>query len=304
MNHISTFKKFINEQEEKNKGSQEKNASAFGDFMKDAAQIFKDAGFGDFSGEITSDDGVGWGGRIEASGENKVPSAEEVKKGVDAVNAAMDRHGITDKKMRASIQGVIGKESGWVPKNEHPYNNTSNDRIRELFGKRVQGLSDGELNTLKSDTDKFWDRVYGPNDPTGASQKMGNTNPGDGSKYLGRGFNGITFKSGYQKMQEIYNKSNKLGKSVDFVANPDALNDIDVAAEVAVLYFLEGLKNPRVKSMYGSNDPNGFPDKDSALKAVFHVNAGLGKDLTSSHFQKTLAKSVDFRDDMLSKNMV
>jgi hypothetical protein len=63
-------------------------------------------------------------------------------------------------------------------------------------------------------------------------------------------------------------------------------------------------KNPKVKSLYGSNDPNGFPDKDSALKAVFHVNGGLGTNLNSPIFQETLAKSTSFRDDMLAKNMV
>jgi hypothetical protein len=55
--------------------------------------------------------------------------------------------------------------------------------------------------------------------------------------------------------------------------------------------------------MYGSNDPNEF-EKDNALKAVFHVNAGLGKDLNTPLFRQTLAKSTDFRDDMIDKNMV
>lgn len=304
MKHIQPFLRFINEQEDKKEKKPQPKGETFGgysDLLKSAGKILSDAGF--LSAE-QGEDGMGWGGRLQASGEYKVPTAEEVKNGVDAVNAAMDRHGITDKNMRASIQGVIGKESGWVPKNEHPYNNTSNDRIRKIFGKRVASLSDAELNSLKADPNKFWDRVYGPDDPTGASQKMGNTNPGDGGKYLGRGFNGITFKSNYEKMQKLYDSDGKLGKSINFLSNPDALNDVDVSAEVAVLYFLNGLKNPKVKSMYGSNDPNEFPDKDSALKAVFHVNAGLGNDLSSSIFQQTLAKSTDFRDDMLAKNMV
>jgi len=300
MKRISNFKEFINEQEKKPKAGQGKEVNDVGDFMKDAAKIIKDAGFGDFTGEVNPDTGNTPGG----GGNYKVPTAEDVKKGIEAVNAAMDRHGITDKNMRAAMQGVIGKESGWTPKNEQPYNTTGNDRIRKIFGKRVASLSDSELNALKADTNKFWDRVYGPDDITGASQKMGNTNPGDGGKYLGRGFNGITFKSGYEKMQELYNKNGKLGKSINFVSDPDALNDLDVAAEVAILYFVENLKSSKVKSLYGANDPNEFPDKDSALKAVFHVNSGLGTNLNSPIFQETLAKSTSFRDDMLAKNMV
>jgi predicted chitinase len=312
MKYLKKFTGFVNEQEEKKPTpSTEKpgmgsgiDTTGLADIFKNVGQIFKDAGFLPGNPDDPESGGMSWGGRLQASGQYKVPTAEDVKKGVDAVNQAMDRHGITDKNMRASIQGVIGKECGWAPKNEYPYNNTSNDRIRKVFGKRVASLSDGELNSLKSNIDKFWDRVYGPDDPTGNSQKYGNTNPGDGAKYLGRGFNGITFKSGYQKMQELYNRDGKLGRSINFLTNPDALNDLDVAAEVAVLYFIENLKNPKVKSLYGSNDPNEFPDKDSALKAVFHVNAGLGQDLSRPIFQETLAKSTDFRDDMLAKNMV
>ena len=307
MKHLKLFTPFINEQDSS------KNVVAGQDTTgtsKDVAaslsgigDLFKKYGFGDLVGGDAEGGGATWGERLQGSGA-KVPSAEDVKRGVEAVNKAMDRHEITDKNMRASIQGVIGKECGWAPQNETPYTNTSNDRIRKIFGQRVATLSDAEINTLKADPAKFWDRVYGPDDPTGASQKMGNTQPGDGQKYAGRGFNGITFKSGYERMQKIYDKDGKLGKSVNFVSNPDALNDLDVAAEVAILYFVENLKNPKVKSLYGSNDPNEFPDKDAALKAVFHVNAGLGNDLSKPIFQETLAKSTAFRDDMLAKNMV
>jgi predicted chitinase len=290
MKHLSNFNQFLNEQQDD-----------YGSFMKDAQKILKDAGF---MPDRPEEGGATWGERLQGSGQYKVPSAEDTKKGVEAVNKAMDRHGITDKNMRAAMQGVIGKESGWTPRNELSYAGTSNSRIREIFGKRVSGLSDSELDSLKKNDTKFWDRVYGPDDPTGASQKYGNTQPGDGAKYLGRGFNGITFKSNYENMQNIYNKNGKLGKSINFVSDPDALNDLDVAAEIAVIFFLEGFKHPKVKSMYGSNDPNGFSDKDAALKAVFHINAGLGKDLNTPLFRQTLAKSTDFRDDMIDKNMV
>jgi hypothetical protein len=42
------------------------------------------------------------------------------------------------------------------------YKNTSNKRIREIFGDRVKDLSDKELKELKANTHIFWDRVYGP----------------------------------------------------------------------------------------------------------------------------------------------
>lgn len=305
MKYLKKFTGFINEQDVKTDPITDPSGMASGiiDQFKKAGEIIKNAGLGDLFGNTPEGGGTTWGERLEGSGA-KVSTAEDVRKGVEVVNQAMDRHEITDKNMRASIQGVIGKECGWVPRNEIPYTNTSNDRIRKIFGKRVSTLSDAEINTIKASPANFWDRVYGPDDPTGASQKLGNTQPGDGSKYAGRGFNGITFKAGYIKMQNLYDKYGKLGRSIDFVSNPDALNDLDVAAEVAILYFIENLKNPKVKSLYGANDPNEFPNKDAALKAVFHTNAGLGNDLSKPIFQETLAKSTAFRDDMLAKNMV
>lgn len=306
---IFGFSQFVNEQE-KNKsdkgGSPEAVSQGVGDLMKDAAKMFKDAGFGDFTGDGATGAG-GPGGSssgIYSGGNYQVPSEEDVKNNIELVNKAMDRHGITDKNMRAAIQGVIGKESGWTPVNEKPYNNTSNDRIRSIFGKRMSGLSDSEINALKADEGKFWDRVYGPDDPTGRSQAQGNDQKGDGSKYKGRGFNGITFKENYKRFQDLYNKEGKLQKSVNIVSNPEQLNDPEVAAEFAVLYFVEELKNPKVKQLYGSNDPNGFSDLDTALKAVFHVNAGLGSSLTTPLAQETFAKSSSFAKDMMSKNMV
>jgi hypothetical protein len=270
--------------------------------MKDAANIIKDAGFGDFMNGAETSDPSSTG--LSGGGNYKVPTAEDIKKNVEIINNVMDKHGITDKNMRAAIQVVIGKESGWTPKNELPYTNTGNDRIRQIFGKRVAGLSDAELNALKADENKFWDRIYGPDDPTGASQKMGNTEKGDGGKYRGRGFNGITFKENYKRYQEFYDRDGKLSTSVNIVNNPEELNKPEVAAEFAILYFLDGLKNPKIKQLYGSNDPNGFKDLDTALKAIFHINAGLGSNMTTSLAQQTFAKSSSFANDMVSKNMV
>ena len=80
---------------------------------------------------------------------------------VRAVEAAMDKHGITNKFMRIAILSVIAKESGMVPKNEKGYQGTSNSRIRHIFGKRVSNMADSAISALKSNAQAFFDKMYG-----------------------------------------------------------------------------------------------------------------------------------------------
>lgn len=205
-----------------------------------------------------------------------VPEKEMVKK----VVTSLVKYGIVNPLVQKAILSVIGKESGFkINRDEVSYKNTANSNIRKIFGKRVKDLSDDELTELKANDTKFWDRVYGPDDPTGMSQKYGNTNKGDGSKYLGRGFNGITFKSGYKKYMDLLSKN---GTVADLVNNPKLLYDPEIAAEVNALYFADGLSAKVSKKKYGNDDPNDFKDFKTALKAATNANAGWGKDIEGS----------------------
>ena len=224
-------------------------------------------------------------GDSPVSGDIKYNVSGDKGKNIQVLLDTMEKHGITNPYTKVAILGVIGKESGFIPKNETPYTNTGNARIKKIFGSRVKDLSDAELTDLKKNETKFWDRVYGPDDPTGKSQKYGNTSPGDGAKYRGRGFNGITFKKNYERFQKLIDQGGKLEKSVNIVTNPDALNDIEVAAEVAILFFLEASKNPAMKSKYGVSGINEFKDKKTAIKAMANANAGWGKNMDTHPLQ-------------------
>lgn len=190
------------------------------------------------------------------------------KKNAEVVVAALNKYGIVNPLTQKAILSVIGKESGFIPQDEISYANTSNDRIRMIFGKRVSDLSDSELTSLKRDENAFWDKVYGG--------RYGNDKKGDGSKYRGRGFNGLTFKSNYKKYNRLLQEN---GVRADIVSNPDRLNDIDIAAEVNALYFLNGLTNKASKRKFSNDDPNDFTSFDKALGAAVNANAGWGKDV-------------------------
>lgn len=80
---------------------------------------------------------------------------------------------------------------------------------------------------------KYFTRMY---DVTGSrpalAHDMGNTTPGDGPRYCGRGFVQLTWKSNYAKAGV------KLG--VDLVAHPEKAMQIDIAARITREGMVEG----------------------------------------------------------------
>ena len=211
-------------------------------------------------------------------------------KNIDILKASLIKNGITNPYTISAILSTCAKESGFKPSRpEISYRNTSNRRIRNIFGRRVSGLSDEELDALKSNDSLFWDRVYGPDDPTGNSQKYGNTQRGDGEKYRGRGYNGITFKNNYKKYTDLLKKN---GIDADLVANPDKLFDPIIAAEVASLYFINAFTSKKAKDLYGIKGPNDFKDLRTAVTAAVHSNAGFGKSKASIESGENLKKAM------------
>lgn len=66
------------------------------------------------------------------------------------------------------------------------------------------------------------------------ARQMGNTNPGDGARYCGRGYVQLTWKNNYKRAGEIV--------GVDLVADPDEAMDPDIAAEI----MFAGMTDTRV----------------------------------------------------------
>jgi len=243
-------------------------------------QLFKD---GDaliklLAGEKLQDSPVNGSVTIKSS-----ISADKAKNAQAIINS-MNKHGITNPYTQKAILGVIGKECGFVPRNETSYSNTSSSRIRSIFGSRVSKMTDAQIDQLKKNDETFYNFLYGG--------RYGNS-PNEGYKYRGRGFNGITFKGIYQKMQQLLDKIGKLDRKVDIVNNPDVINDIDVAAETSVLYFLDRASAPSMYKKYGVKDINGFKDQETALKAMVNANAGWGTDLNSPFMSENLNKARD-----------
>ena len=179
-------------------------------------------------------------------GKIKTSYTGDAKKNIGILISKMIEKGITDPKAQIGLLVTIGKESGFIPKNELPYTSTPASRIRSIF-KAAKKMSDDEINTLKKDPKKFFDVIYGP---TGAGPGLGNTQPGDGSKFIGRGFNQITGRANYRKY--------------GFENNPEALNDVGNAAKAAVDFL----------GKEGGGLNNKFSSVEDAMRFFVTRNAG------------------------------
>ena len=222
-----------------------------------------------------------------AGGEVKSNFSGTKKEMVDLVIKYLNKYQITNPLIQIAILSTIGKESGFQTFKETSYKGTSPSRIRSIFGSRFSGMTDEEINKVKQDDNAFWEKVYGGE---WGEKNLGNTQPGDGAKYVGRGFNGITGRGNYKKYNDLLKKN---GVSADIITNPNLLNtDKEIAAEVNALFFKEGLANPTIKRKYGNLDPNSFKDFNTALKAAVNVNAGPANDINQGFHKETYNKAV------------
>ena len=184
----------------------------------------------------------------------------------------MDKAGITDKDAKVAILAVVSKESNFVPKSEVSYKNTSNARIRDIFGSRVPA-DDVALNALKANDEAFFNKVYGG--------RYGNA-ANEGYKYRGRGYNQLTFKGNYSSIK------NRIG--VDIVSNPDAVNKPDVASKVVIDYFLREFEKKGL-------DINNTGGSTEAFNLIFQANRGWGKTGpdTTGGYDKALSRLDGFQ---------
>lgn len=151
--------------------------------------------------------------------------------------------GFTDE-AAAAVMGVVGGESGFKTFKEASYRNTSNSRIRAIFPSKFGKMSDSKINQIKKSDEDFFNVVYGG--------MFGNA-PNEGWKYVGRGFNGITFKGNYQAAQNC--------TGISFVSNPELMEDPSNAAKALSCYF------KKVKDI---------DEFENAFREAFRQNAGPG----------------------------
>jgi len=192
-----------------------------------------------------SSDNAGGNSGDNTSNKSTIPTAsiKDLNDNENIVLKTLKEDGFTDE-AAAAVMGVVGGESGFKTFKETGYGTTSNSRIRAIFGARMNKYTDSQLDDLKKSDENFFNAVYGG--------QYGNA-PDEGYKYVGRGFNGITFKGNYQAAAKC--------TGIDFVSKPELLEDPKYAAKALSCYFKE-IKN--------------ISDFEKAFQEAFRWNAGPG----------------------------
>jgi predicted chitinase len=141
-----------------------------------------------------------------------------------AVLQAIKDKGITSKRAQANILAQVKAECGFMPRTEGNY---SAGRLLDLYGPgqtrnkvRFQSLQEAQ-DVVKQGPEAVFEKIYGG--------RMGNSLPGDGYKYRGRGYIQLTGRENYRRVGAAIGE--------DLVGNPDLANDPKVGTKI-LLNFL------------------------------------------------------------------
>lgn len=138
----------------------------------------------------------------------------------EAVIKAMLEAGITDPKEQASFMAQLDHESGGFKVLRENLNYRAS-RLKEVFSRYRNNPAAAERDA--GNPEAIANMVYGNR------SDLGNTEPGDGWKYRGRGFIQLTGRDNYTRA------SRDLG--IDLVNNPDLAETPEVAAKLAIWYW-------------------------------------------------------------------
>lgn len=159
---------------------------------------------------------------------------------------------------QANILANVKEESNFIPQTENLGRYTGKNLFNMYGGPQVgQNKSGRPLNAagniirfqsiedanalVKQGPAAVAEVIYGG--------RMGNKEPGDAYKYIGRGFIQLTGRENYEKVGKLI--------GVDLVNNPELANDPTIAAKIVPAFFKVGGKKPK-----------DLEDVDKAISAV------------------------------------
>lgn len=199
-------------------------------------------------------------------------------KNIDEIIAAFKIAGVTNPYAIIGLLCTMGKESGFENKRENMnYSyaqliNPEKSPWTTYFSKNetqkalAYNLTKGNYYGKQGGAETFSNFIYGykGSTPLGKRTKinsLGNLNWGDGWKYRGGGYNGITFKAGYEKYGKLI--------GIDLVNFPEKISEPRVAAKVAVEYYKKTISIKKLNSVTSINQ---------AIDLCIRATAGQGAD--------------------------
>ena len=178
--------------------------------------------------------------------------------GIAAIKSACAKFNITNPYMVATILGVAGGESMWKLVSEN-FNYTA-PRLLQVFPsvfKGDQALAQQYAGNPNNSLPEF---LYGYN--TAKGKGLGNTQPGDGKAFIGRGYIGLTGRGNYTKFSKLLYEKGLVSSADALLTNPEAVNDPNIAGAIVALYFLS---HPRLKNLNQNPGPGYFEEGYAAV---------------------------------------
>jgi len=173
----------------------------------------------------------------------------------------------------------IKQESGLKPIEENL--NYSVESLISLFGRHRISVSDAKKygrvdGKQKANQEMIANILYGGE---WGKENLGNTKPGDGWKYRGRGFKQITGRANYRSLSD--------DTGIDFINNPDLLLS-EVDAMVSALWFWNKHNLNSLADFTGLKENQKTKKKeDSVILITRVINGGnLGIDKRRKYFEE------------------
>lgn len=167
--------------------------------------------------------------------------------GQQAIKKAATQLGLTGKQALAALLGIAGGETGWQPI-EESFNYKTAARLLEIFPSVFKGDAALAQQYVGNPNNSLPEFLYGYN--TSKGRGLGNTQPGDGAAFIGRGFIQITGRSNYTRYSHLLYDNKLIPTPTALIDNPTMLNSLNLAAQVSVLYFLDRVKVDQTSDNY------------------------------------------------------
>jgi putative chitinase len=187
--------------------------------------------------------------RIRMNEYSKEINAASAQTGIAALKAACTKYGITSPSAIAALLGIAGGECRWKLVEEGF--NYSADRLLQVFPSVFKGDKTLAQQYAGNPNNSLPEMLYGYNTKKGAG--LGNTQPGDGGKYIGRGYIQLTGRGNYAKFSKLLFMGGHSTVDTELLDNPTSVNDPKYAGIIAVLYFTSHPRLQKLNSNPGSD---------------------------------------------------
>lgn len=173
-------------------------------------------------------------------------NAQSSQQGISGIKAACKELGLTSNYAIASLLGIVGGESRWQLVEEgFKY---SADRLLQVFPSVFKGNISLAQQYAGNPNNSLPEFLYGYT--TSKGKDLGNTQEGDGARFIGRGYIQLTGRVNYTKYSKLMNSRGLLPAADSLIDDPKLLSDPKIAAQVSVLYMLDRCKIPQTDVGY------------------------------------------------------